>query len=63
MNKTYIKDNNNRIIGSVATQHNITRLYNSNNSTIATYNSKTNVTANRDNKSIGTGNQLLRVRL
>ena len=62
MSKTYIKDSNNKTIGSIQTQGNITRLNDSNNRTVGTYNSKTNVTSNSNNKPIGYGNQLLRVR-
>lgn len=62
MSKTYIKDSNNRTIGSVQTQSNITRYNDSNNRTIGTYNNKTNVTTDRNNKVVGYGNQLLRIR-
>lgn len=62
MSNTYIKDSNNRTIGVVRTQGNITRLNDSNNRTVATYNNKTNVTLDRNNKVVGSDNQLLRVR-
>jgi hypothetical protein len=62
MNKTYIKDMNNRTVASVQTQGNITRLNDSNNRTVGTYNSKTDTTVNNSGKSIGRGNQLLRIK-
>lgn len=61
MNKTYIKDNNNRTIYSVQTQGSVTRLNDSNNRTVATYNSKTDTTVS-NGVAIGRGNQLLRGR-
>ena len=62
MTKTYIKDMNNRTVASVQTQGNITRLNDSNNRTVGTYNSKTDTTVNNKGKSIGRGNQLLRIK-
>lgn len=62
MSKSYIKDNNNRTIGSYQTQGSITRLNDSNNRTVATYNSKTDTTVDRSGNSIGRGNQLLRAK-
>lgn len=53
---------NNRTIASVQTQGNVTRLNDSNNRTIATYNSKTDTTVNSNGTAIGRGNQLLRVK-
>jgi len=62
MTKTYIKDMNNRTIASVQTQGNITRLNDSNNRTVGTYNNKTDTTVNNSGKSIGRGNQLLKIK-
>ena len=61
MSKTYIKDMNNRTIYSVQTQGSITRLNDSNNRTVATYNSKTDTTVSNGTP-IGRGNQLLKGR-
>jgi len=61
MNKTYIKDMNNRAVYSVQTQGSVTRLNDSNNRTVATYNSQTNTTIS-NGKAIGLGNQLLKGR-
>jgi hypothetical protein len=62
MTKTYIKDMNNRTVASVQTQGNITRLNDSNNRTVGTYNNKTDTTVNNSGKSIGRGNQLLKIK-
>ena len=53
---------NNRTVASVQTQGNITRLNDSNNRTIGTYNSKTDTTVSSKGVAIGRGNQLLRIK-
>lgn len=53
---------NNKTVGTLRTQGNVTRLTDVNNRTVGTYNSKTNVTYS-GGKPIGQGDQLLRIRL
>lgn len=55
-----IKDINNKTVGVVRTQGNITRMTDVNNRTVGTYNSKTNVTYS-GGRAIGQGDQLIRV--
>lgn len=62
MSNKVIKDMNNKTVGTIRTQGNVTRLTDVNNRTVGTYNSKTNVTYT-GGKPIGQGDQLLRIRL
>lgn len=60
-----IKDMNNKVVGTIRTHGNVTRLTDVNNRTVGTYNNKTNVTYNGGNggKAIGQGDQLIKIRL
>lgn len=59
---TQIKDIQNRTLGVLRTQGTVTRLTDTSNRTVGTYNSQTNVTYS-NGKSIGQGNQLLRIKI